>query len=137
MIFSMARSRCSPGRRFPLHHPDAAGTGRASPARSPRSRGRPAAARAGDGDARQRRIPGRAGPGQPHHGGRGSRGPALAARAFGALDALGLPQSVRAAGGCQTTVPPDLVTALYSAGCATCLEEAASEMSLIFTLYPR
>ena len=62
----------------------------------------------------------------------------LAARAFGALDALGLPQSESGRAGAQTTVPPDLVTALYSPGCATYLEEGrAGGISLIVTLYPR
>jgi hypothetical protein len=62
----------------------------------------------------------------------------LAARAFGALDALGLPQSEpgRAAG--QTAVPPDLATTLCAPACATYLEEGrAGGISLIITLYPR
>jgi predicted ATPase/DNA-binding CsgD family transcriptional regulator len=62
----------------------------------------------------------------------------LAARALGALDALGLPQSEPGHAGAQAAVPPDLVTALYAPGCATYLEEGqAGGISLIVTLYPR
>jgi hypothetical protein len=58
----------------------------------------------------------------------------LAARALGALDALGLPQSEPDRAGAQTAVPPDLAATLY----APYLEEGrAGGISLIITLYPR
>jgi predicted ATPase/DNA-binding CsgD family transcriptional regulator len=62
----------------------------------------------------------------------------LAARAFGALDALGLPQSEPGRTSAQAAVPPDLATALYAPACATYLEEGrVGGIRLIITLYPR
>jgi len=62
----------------------------------------------------------------------------LAARALGALDALGQPQAEHGHADAQTAVPPDLATALYAPACATYLEEGrAGGISLIITLYPR
>jgi predicted ATPase/DNA-binding CsgD family transcriptional regulator len=62
----------------------------------------------------------------------------LAARAFGALDALGLPQCEPGRAGAQTAVAPDLAATLYAPACTTYLEEGrVGGISLIITLYPR
>jgi hypothetical protein len=62
----------------------------------------------------------------------------LAARAFGALDALGPPQPGPGRASAPAAVPPGLAAALYAPGCATYLEEGrVGGISLIITLYPR
>ena len=62
----------------------------------------------------------------------------LAARAFGALDGLGPPQSEPGRAGAQAAVPPDLAAVLRAPACSTYLEEGrAGGISLITTLYPR
>ena len=60
----------------------------------------------------------------------------LAARAFGALDALGQPQA--GPGGAPPAVPADLMGVLQAPACRPYTEEGrAGGISLIITLYPR
>jgi hypothetical protein len=62
----------------------------------------------------------------------------LAARALGALDALGQPEAPASTGNTQPAVPTDLTAALQTPAYATYTEEGrAGGISLIVTLYPR
>ena len=62
----------------------------------------------------------------------------LAARALGALDALGQPQAQAGTADAQPAVPADLISALQAPACAAYIEEGrAGGISLIITLYPR
>ena len=62
----------------------------------------------------------------------------LAARALGALDALGLPHSEAGRAGAQTAAPANLAATPYAPACASYLEEGRpGGISLIITLYPR
>ena len=62
----------------------------------------------------------------------------LAARALGALDALGQLQALANTWDAQSAVPADLAGALQAAAYATYVEEGrAGGISLILSLYPR
>jgi hypothetical protein len=62
----------------------------------------------------------------------------LAARAFGALEALGPPQAQADTGDARPAVPADLFSALQAPACGAYVEEGrAGGTSLIITLYPR
>ena len=62
----------------------------------------------------------------------------LAARALGALDALGQPQAQGGTGDARPAVPADLISALQAPACAAYIGEGrAGGISLIITLYPR
>src|SRR5262249_60915439 len=62
----------------------------------------------------------------------------LAARALGALDAVGQPQASASTGVTRSAVPADLADALQTPAYAIYAEEGrAGGMSLIVTLYPR
>ena len=62
----------------------------------------------------------------------------LAARAFGALEALGPPQAQADTADARPAVPADLFSALQAPACAAYVEEGrAGGTSLIITLYPR
>jgi len=62
----------------------------------------------------------------------------LAARAFGALDALGQPQVQAGTAGARPAVPADLISALQAPACTAYVEEGrAGGISLIINLYPR
>jgi hypothetical protein len=62
----------------------------------------------------------------------------LAARALGALDALGQPQAQAGTGDARPAVPADLISALQTPACAAYIQEGrAGGISLIITLYPR